>query len=251
MGLGINYARLDDVLLQLYMDEDHIAERAAQAKSAIKQAIDEQTGVESSFPNEPSPPSDLDASYLGSYSAVHLLRMFAARTAGFTLDEAYELEVDNVAPSVTSVNRESLDPVSDEPHDEIPEDQGGLVEGSSEADFRIFYGVEIDTVLPVPPEKVTPFPYYNLVCFSDTEGIYVPVWFPRPIEVDGYFYVGSLMRLQEELVQLKAAIDAAIDAKGPPDSPKARYLRTVLELWRTLHESCAKAVEYSISLVFE
>jgi len=251
MGLGINYARLDDVLLQLYMDEDHIAERATQAKTAIMQAVKVQTGVESSYPNEPSPPIDLEASRLGPYSAVHLLRIFAARVAGYTLDEAYELDVDSVSPSAAWTGTQTTDLIPEGSDDEVPDADGDSGEDSPEADFQAFYGVEIDSVLPVSPDKVAPFPYYNLVCFSDTEGIYVPLWFPRPIEVDGIFYVGSAVRLHEELAELETKIDTAMDAQGPSDSPSARYRQAVVELCGTLRQASERAVEHSISVVFE
>lgn len=240
MGLGLRYGRLDDAVVQLCIDEPYIVERAAATRDAIIAAISEQTGSPLDYPDEGTPPNGVDAGYVGSYSTIHLLRMFAARYAGLTLDEAYELDL----PSVSS---DGVGATAGVDADDVDWKEGN---DSVEDDFEAFYGIPINEVIPPASEKASPFPYYNLVCFSDAEGIYVPASFEAPIVLDDYYYIGSAHQLLAELDSLRPHLDDVMASEPDATSPIGSYYQTISGVLDTLRNACALAVENLISVEF-
>jgi hypothetical protein len=236
MGLSIYYESLDDFLIQWFSDEKDIRTRADQAKKILKSAIKEQTGESPEFPPEVIP-SGLEGFKFGNYTEIHFLRMFAARISGYTLDEAYNL------PDIEIDFLENGEKVID--GEEEYED-----EESAEADFQDIWDVPIDEVLPKSSSKRSPFPYYNLVCFSDSEGIYIPVKFNRPIILEGA-NIGSNIRLFEELDVIGKELTIALNnALNRQNRTLEEYLLYVRQLWWRLHDPCEQSVKSKISFVF-
>jgi hypothetical protein len=159
--------------------------------------------------------------------------------AGFLLDEAYDLpllEINTTSPAPEDESTlDSLESYDDE---------------LSEEDlFERDTGLKIDVVFP-KPEKINPFPFKNLVCFSDASGIYIPLEFSEPFIVDG-LYVGSSIGLQSELLRLELGLKAALlSVLETHNEPLEAFLLGVRQLWWGLYGPCERSLLLNTSMYF-
>jgi hypothetical protein len=236
MGLDIQYGKLHDYLIRMYSDTSDIDELVRLAEDKISEQIRMQIGSQPLL-HQKGTTEHLKGVKYGNYSEIHFLRMFAARISGYTLEEAYEIEI----PAI-KLNSEF-------PEDDALEENEDAC--STESEFEEIWGVPIDKVMPVRNRDTNAeFPFYNLVCFSDAEGIYIPIEFRKPIELDD-ITIGSSLRLREELELIESESQAMlIQAMKDREIILEEYLQYVRRLWWRLYEPCSLSINNNVSLLF-
>jgi hypothetical protein len=237
MGLYIDYRPLKDYLVDSYADSENPAKLAGEALRSLHCYIEKQTGKSVNF-SSGKIRKQLPGFKFGSYSEIHYLRAFASIISGYTLEEAYEIPLEeiNLLESETS---SSLC-------------EAGVAGGEKTFDkeFEAEWGTKLSEILPKRKRKQRPFPFYNLVCFSDSEGIYVPEYFMEPIVVDKT-YIGSAKRLSKELDELGIIIAEKIAvATKKRERILEHYLFYVRQLWWRLRDACENSMKNETSLVF-
>src|SRR5215475_1067404 len=92
MGLDIYFGNLAPTLAAHYSDFARAKARTKRALKLVLAEIREQTGGVGDL-SEAKVPAKYKRQYIryGPYSAIHILRVYACRLAGYTLDEAYDL----------------------------------------------------------------------------------------------------------------------------------------------------------------
>lgn len=170
-----------------------------------------------------------DGPKIGTYGAIMNMRFVVSRLAGYTLDEAFALEI----------------PEQDlgRPSDDDPEEGDNMESGSADEEVASDLGLSAGSFMS--GEKRDPFPFYQLVCFSDCEGVYLPLDFDKPVVVAGYHY-GSSSKLLEELVN---ASDLVQRVKGR-SLEEMRVLKHVGVTIGRLLEPCKASVNMRFPMVF-
>ncbi len=242
-----------EFLLMRYDGYPRLEELVEDALKKLAEEIRTQTGKEPNLHfSEPSKEVKAKTGKFGTYSEIHVLRSFAARISGYTLDEAYRLEDKRLALLC-----------------ELPEDEDGETElegengdedeeeeSSESCDFREYFGVDVEEVFPPAKDRVDPFPYPQMVCFSDAGGIYLPIDFPRPFifgETDSSeTFVGSSTRLLVECDELGIRLaERLYDAMRQTNEGLENYLLYARQLWWRLREPCQVSVKATVPFTFE
>lgn len=233
MGLSIEYKSFHDYVADRFEDSANPKRSALQFIERIKKAVEQQTGSPLFFKKE-HVPKNLEGFKYGNYSEIHFLRMYAARVSGYTLDEAYELETVSLDPANTV----------EEETEEGDEDY------STEDEFKEIWGEPIDKVFKKKPQRDTPFKFKNLVCFPDSEGIYIPYDFKTPIQYRSVNVASSkhlFIELEEIHNHLRRDLVAAMDSKA---MVLEQYLLYVRQLWWRLYIPCKESSEKGCSFFF-
>ncbi len=242
MGLNLSFQSLTDYLFE-HVDETHDVEHhVARVKGRILAAIASQTG---SIPDltETAPREVPEGFKFGAYSEIHVLRVFAARVSGYRLSEIYDMPLSTDATEADA-NVETTVDVADSARDEEETD----AEASVEEDW----GIRLERIVPLPVSRREPFPFLQLVNFSDSEGIYLPIAFREPMLFDGLF-VGSSAQLLEELEEVGVLIAEALTHSlqlVDPDPRAEQFLAYVRDLHWRLRTAADTSVRSKVSLVF-
>lgn len=246
MGLDIGFETLEASLRHLYPPRESRLRQAV--RSAIGREIGRQLGRAVRLPSR-SVPRALEGFKFGSYSEIHYLRAFAARTAGYSLAEAYSLPDLVVSASVHSssgANRSRK--AGSDLSSEIVRSLGDA-ENSTESEDDT--DAQLERIVPVARRRRSPFPYPHLVCFSDSSGIYLPVDFPSPFVVDDDLQVGSSTRLLAELDSVGEVIVRSFVSAARSKNEQLEHLtRYIRDLWWRLRHPALHSGKHRVPFVF-
>ncbi len=181
----------------------------------------------------------------GSNSAIHTLRVYACRLAGYTLDEAYELP-ERVISVLGTSELEDADE-EEESGFEVHGERSG--EFTEEQEIERAWHFDLDLICPMPSGPMKPFPFPHLVCFSDTEGIYIPKAFREPIVLDDYF-IGSSVQLNAELSEVAQQLTTRTITVVNQETNVLEFLAVVKGLLVALRNPCLISVRHRISMLF-
>lgn len=244
MGLDIHFGNLAPALADQYSVLPRVKSRTTRAMELLLAEIHKQTGGVGDLREANVPEKYKRHIRYGSSFSIHILRVYACRLAGYALAEAYGLPSRAISVIGTS---EFEDANEDEEGDfELHGDTSA--ELTEEKEIERAWQFSLDQVCPMPP-KLIPFPFQQLVCFSDAEGIYIPTRFTEPIVLDDYF-IGSSIRLNEELSevarQLKKRTETALN-EGPNVQD---FFSAVYKLLVALRNPCLVSLNHRFSMIF-
>jgi hypothetical protein len=239
MGLDIKFGNLADALEQLYSSTGDPSILVRNGRKVIKAAIQKQVGHPVSLAEKRVPRELRDPIRFGNYFQIHVLRAYASRVAGYTLEKAYSIPELYVSASSAVIS---------EPKSTV--ETQGTAEDEIENEIQQLWKIRLDDVVPLAQPRITPFPYQQLVCFSDTEGLYLPVDFPVPLVLDG-LHIGSSVMLLRELRAVQRCLhrtNLVVSRRGPKGAKD--FVEAVRLAWMKIHRPCQASAKGGWPLVF-
>lgn len=241
MGLDITYGNLMDYLRNAYAQFRRPETMAREGERLIKGDIERQVGHQIDIKERAAPTRSRPIRY-GSYWTIHVLRLYACRIAGYNVEQTYEFPQRRLTLLIAAVATNEEEEFEEESTD-------ASFEPTVQEEVEEYWHFKLDPVFPLPPREPQ-FPFSNLVSFSDTEGIYIPVSFPTPVVLDEN-YVGSCPQLLEELRIIGDDLHYKLGQVNPDSNPQFHdFLRTVNQSLVALRNPCIRACRGKYSMVF-
>jgi len=163
MGLDIYFGNLESTLADQYVEFPRPRTTMKRALKLLAEEIRRQGGDASDLSEKNVPRKYTRYIRYGSYSAIHTLRVYACRIAGYTLERAYALPERHIGV---------LGPSEDEDEDGNQESatfSDNSVEAiTEEHEIEQYWQLDLNDICPMPDRPEMPFPFAQLVCFSDT-----------------------------------------------------------------------------------
>jgi hypothetical protein len=246
MGLDIYFGNLAPTLAAQYSDFPRARTRTERAMEFLLAEIREQTGGVGDL-SEAKVPAKYKTQHIryGSNSAIHTLRVYACRLAGYTLDEAYDLP-ERAISVLGSSDLEDADEEEESDFELHRDKSGGLTE---EQEIERAWQFDLNHVCPIPSKLITPFPFPQLVCFSDAEGIYIPTRFREPIVLDDYF-IGSSIQLNKELSEVARQLTKRASTVANEEPNVREFFSILKRLLVALRNPCLVSVHHRFSMIF-